>query len=216
MAITPCSLPTTSAKILRRGRKSWDVAGGHHRATRFGDGCRQGLSEQRIFSSCIVQTHKIQCVKPWPRLSFFSFQMGFVWSFSVRKGDGGWNLLSSGELCRKSSFHSSGWIYGHNTAWFTGSTPSFSRVYIHQLMIHLEGSLLITQQRNKHHLCLPWPQNSVRIDLSLLISTKEHWIVQNVLNRAIQNAEVKHQYKLRNSWKVFPNSTNIYDELKSR
>lgn len=66
-----------------------------------------------------------------------------------------------------------------------------SAVYFHQLMIHLEGLLLITWQRNKHHLCLPWSQNSVRIDLSLLISTKENWIAQNILNRTIQNAEVK-------------------------
>lgn len=53
------------------------------------DGRRQGLSEQRIISAYIVQSHKIRCVNPWQRLSFSSFKTGFVWSFGCSQR-GGW------------------------------------------------------------------------------------------------------------------------------
>lgn len=215
VAIIPWFLPTTSAeKLLRRGRVEM-LQGEITEPHGLGMVADKAWVNREYFQHILSRVTKFNVRIPGQ--GFHSvFSNGFVWSFSVHKGEGGWNLLSSGEFCRKKSFHSSGWFYRHNSTWFPGSTPSFSKVYIHQLMIHLEGSLLITQQRNKHHLCLPWSQNLVRIDLSLLISTKENWIVQNVLNRAIQNAEVKHQYKLGNSWKVFPISTYIYDQQKSR
>lgn len=90
--------------VLRRGRKSWDIARGNHTATCFGDSCRKGMSEQKIISAYIVQSHKIWCVNPWLRFSFCSSQMGFVWSFECAQRRGWMKPAVIRRVLQKSSF----------------------------------------------------------------------------------------------------------------
>lgn len=116
-------------EVLRRGRKSWDAAGGSHTATQFGDCCRQGLSKQRIISAYIVQSHKIQCVNPCLKFSSCSFQMGFVWWFGCAQRKGWMKSAVIRRVLQKSSFYSLWWFDGHNTPWFTGSTHHFSSLF---------------------------------------------------------------------------------------
>lgn len=108
-----------------------------------------------IFSVCYLEWQNTICGSLANAFILF-FSSGFCLIIWVDiRGREDENLLSQEEFCRKSLSDSLHWIYGHNAARFTGCAPNLNRVYIHQLVIHLEVLLLITWHRNKHCFSVP-------------------------------------------------------------
>lgn len=85
----------------------------------------------------------------------------------------------------KSFYHSCSWISGHNNMQFVDCTPSFNRVYIHQLVIHLQCFLLITWHRNKHFFSVP----------AMITKPSENWSESSFLNqREFNSTEFSERY----------------------